>query len=237
VNDVTGKLALLKWTGIVFRTLAVCWIILMVLDAWLSADLFLSVRLLLGEGAFSNPTFWAEVENKEAFVARFDLPNLIIGFVVMMVWLAWLYGSLRLLRLKQPTGLEYSPSMIVIWHFIPVMQLWKPLHAYIELATASSGNPDWKALHPPHIAVFTALLLTICGLSNVAYRRLLDLADEISDVVNLIGFRIFIDMMTIAALGAMILFTLKIYRNLFNLGEAPRETPPKAMPDSQTRSV
>jgi hypothetical protein len=237
VNDATGKLSVLKWTGIVFRILAVCWTTLAALDIWLSTDLFLSARVLLGENAVNNPTLWDEVESKEALIARLEIPNLIIGLVVMAVWLAWLYGSVRWLRLAQRTGLEYSPTMIVIWHFIPVMQLWKPMHAYIELASASSDDPDWKALPPPHIAVLTALLLTISGLANVGYMRLLHRADEISDVVNLIGFRIVIDVLTIAALGAMILFTLKVYRNLLNLGEARREPTSQAKPDSQTTSV
>lgn len=237
MNETTEKLSRLRWIGILFRILALCCVALAAIDAWLSTDLYLSARRLLADGASSNPGLWTDVEQKEALVARLEIPTLIIGLGAMFTWLGWLYGSVRRLRMAQLTGLEHSPWMTVIWHFVPVMQLWKPMHAYLELANASTGNSDWKTLPPPHLAVWTALLLAITGLSNAAYRKLLDRADEISDVVNLVGFRIFIDTLTVATLGAMIIFTLKIYRNLSDLAGNSNGTAPKALPESQIPSI
>jgi hypothetical protein len=195
-----------RWVGLSFQLAALCTIVVVAVYFFASVDVYFTAHPLLADPTLASSEFLAALDNKEQHLGNLDIPRITIGVLAVLIWWGWIYISSRVLREMDIAGLEHSPRMTVIWHFIPVMQLWKPMQIYIELAAASSGREDWKDLRPSHLATLSAGLLAILGLATVAYRRMLDRADDIPEWLSVFRFGMVIDILLAGTLIAMILF-------------------------------
>ena len=99
------------------------------------------------------------------------LPQVAMMVAVSLCWFAWLFNSVKLLHVAEVKGLEHSPWMAVIWNFIPIMQLWKPLFVNLEIADATQGNADWKANRLSKLALLCSLAVAIRAVVTRAYNQ------------------------------------------------------------------
>lgn len=195
-----------KWVGLSFQLAALCTIAVVAVYFLASVDVYFTAHPLLSDPSLASSEFLAALDSKEQRLGSLDIPRIIMGVLALLIWWGWLYTSSRILREMDIAGLEHSPCMTVIWHVVPVMQLWKPMQVYVELAAASSGRKDWKDLRPSHLATLSAILLAILGLATVAHRRLLDRANDIAEWLSVFRFGMFIDILLAGTLIAMIFF-------------------------------
>lgn len=65
--------------------------------------------------------------------------------------LYWIYRANLHARHRGAIGMTFSPGWSVGWHFIPIMNLWKPFQAMVEIWAAGVGGVGWHSHEPPPI--------------------------------------------------------------------------------------
>lgn len=205
-NIVPGALAWVRWS---FILLASGTILMSALNVALNLDLLSVAAPLLDEGAVRDSGLSTIVDSKEQHLAMIQMPRLAIGIATLLAWFVWLYCAAKLLRLCKIDGLEFRPIMTIVWHFIPVMNLWKPLQINIELANASKGGSDWRDVRPSGLTMLTSFLGVCTGLMGRANYELSNKIETVADAVFAIRFGVALELVVIASMILAILFVLK----------------------------
>jgi hypothetical protein len=151
----------------------------------------------------------ASLERMDRLLAILYQPHRIVLIAVSLVWFSWLYNSMKLLHVSGIEGLEHSPRMAVIWNFIPIMQLWKPLYVNLEIADATQGNADWKSNRPSKLALFCSFFIAVRILLNRAYAQLMQPSPI--DGETLLILNIFTDALSLIVLLSVPLFVRRIF--------------------------
>ncbi len=118
---------------------------------------------------YSNGVFISEEVAKSS--AEFnDLFKLLIFRVQATIYiitavliLMWIYRANYNVHELGATNMTFSPVMSVVWFFVPVMGLWKPYQAMLQLWMASHEPVNWKSAksHPVVLTWWLLWLTTI----------------------------------------------------------------------------
>ncbi len=119
--------------------------------------------------AYSNGVFTSEEVAKSS--AEFnDLFKVLIFWVQATIYiitavliLMWIYRANYNVHELGATNMTFNPVMSVVWFFVPVMGLWKPYQAMLQLWMASHEPVNWKSAksHPVVLTWWLLWLATI----------------------------------------------------------------------------
>lgn len=153
------------------------------------ATLFASVidylvinRIRLGSGDFLLVADPARVEQVWGVVA---VAQLAVHLLVILCAFVWIMAANRSARALGATDFTYSPFASVGWYFVPVWNLWKPVHAMAEIWSASvRGTAAWRMEELPRaFAVWWPLFIIVNATGRSAARHILPAQDPSAIVV------------------------------------------------------
>lgn len=136
----------------------------------------------LASGQASQPVT-EELTPFQAVQGLFALIQMTVLLLTGVGFLRWIHRAHVNARALGATGMTISPGWAVGWFFIPIMNLWKPLHAMKELWQASSNPTSWQNESPaPLVNTWWTLWLLSNLLGQIALR--LALGGDSSQAVN-----------------------------------------------------
>jgi hypothetical protein len=74
----------------------------------------------------------------------------VIYIITAILILKWIYRANANVHELGATNMTFSPAMSVVWFFVPIMGLWKPYQAMLQIWKASYEPVNWRAAksHP-----------------------------------------------------------------------------------------
>lgn len=108
----------------------------------------------------------SEVARATALDGRAVILNYIymtLAAITGVLWLSWLAFANRLLNRLDVQGREYGSLWSLGWYVVPIMKLWKPYFAMIEVAQVSADPANWKEQPIPSLVSAWWLLFALCG--------------------------------------------------------------------------
>lgn len=144
------------------------------------AAIFSGVSLATGQASRPKSD---ELSAWDATQACFALIQLAVLVATGTGFLRWIYRAHVNVRAMGATGLKFSPGWAVGWFFVPLLNLWKPLHAMKQLWQASSKPGSWEGDPPsPMLNTWWTLWLLSNILGQISIR--LSLGGDPGDVVT-----------------------------------------------------
>ena len=173
---------------------------------------------------YANNIFQTEAAAKAAGDSN-DLRQVIVFWVQAFTYigtavliLRWIYRANANVHELGATNMTYSPVMSVVWFFVPIMGLWKPYQAMLQIWKASVEPVNWKsAKGHPIVGTWWALWMgtVFIGFISLAMAHR---AHDISSAVDANLVEIMSDFSTVLSTLAMLMYpsTLgQIYDNEF----------------------
>ena len=125
---------------------------------------------------YESAVFLTEEQAKAAGTIN-DLRQAIVGWAQVVVTLIaavlilkWIYRANYNARKLGANNMTFSPIMSVAWYFVPIMVLWKPYQAMVQIWKASHEPVNWRsAKSHPILGVWWALFLTTNIIGNASY--------------------------------------------------------------------
>jgi hypothetical protein len=126
--------------------------------------------------------------------------------------LKWIYRANSNARELGATNMTFSPTMSVVWFFVPIMGLWKPYQAMMQIWKASYEPVNWKAAKG-HLVVPTwwALWLgtVFIGFISLAMAHR---ASDINSAVDANLVEMLSDFITVLSTMAMLMLVNRIHK-------------------------
>ena len=125
---------------------------------------------------YENAVFQTE-EQAKAAGAMNDLRQAVVGWTQVVITLIaavlilkWIYRANYNARELGANNMTFSPIMAVAWYFVPIMVLWKPYQAMVQIWKASHEPVNWRsAKGHPILGIWWALFLTTNIIGNASY--------------------------------------------------------------------
>ena len=133
--------------------------IVIVLQLFMIGSLFMQITLLNDAqiGVVITPERGAANDLRQERLMWLSLAAIIASFIAILVWV---YHSHRNLPALQARKLEFSPGWAVGWFFIPIMNLFKPYQAILEIWNQSQPGQLFTAAGAAVPAKSGSLVLT-----------------------------------------------------------------------------
>ena len=177
--DPTRLSALLKGCLAVYLAVS----LVSVWSSWLEIDLL--TRAQLGGEVTEED---AELsDNRRAAAGGLAI---VIAIVTGVVFLRWTYVASRNAYSFDASGMRFTPGWAVGWYFIPLLTLWKPYQALVEVFRVSHPGfgSNWRLAPRPRILPIWWTLWIAATFLGQAVVRLAFRADTIDEI--LLGSRL-----------------------------------------------
>jgi hypothetical protein len=135
------------------------------LAVYVAAALWLVASLMFGFAAFRGIELLSQVRqgpidqaltNKSQELANFFEAmgtNLQIAQILFfIVFISWTFQVCKAAR-SLTADLPVTPVFSIAWYFIPIVNLWKPLEALIQIYKASAGGGGWRMEPTPVLLI------------------------------------------------------------------------------------
>lgn len=149
-----------------------------------------------------------------------DARQFLVGMVALgvilpcgIVFLRWLYLASRNVH-EETQGMRFTPGWTVGWYFVPVLNLWKPYQAMVELFRAS--NPDaqpgraWQDASRPAFLPLWWMLWIVAHAANNAVLRGIFRADTAEELVRYNQASLFAGVLDLMLVGMGILLVTRL---------------------------
>jgi Domain of unknown function (DUF4328)/GYF domain 2 len=194
--------------------------------AMISGYMEYNVLQVIRDGGF------ADEAAREAATLTNDLRQGIIGMLqvgcfiaTVVLFIKWIVRSNHNVRQLGATGLKNTPRWAAGWYFVPFANLWMPYRAMSEIWRASKSPATWSSLKAGAILpVWWALFLFDNFMGNIEARGVLS-AKTTQQMIDVAGFGIFTDAMTVPACLAALYLVRQVWRMQMASLERLKATP------------
>ena len=171
---------------------------------------------------YANDIFQTEVAAKAAGDSN-DLRQVIVFWVQAIIYLVtavlilkWIYRASANVHELGATNMTFSPAMSVVWFFVPVMGLWKPYQAMLQIWKASVEPVNWRsAKGHPVVGIWwgfwMATVFISFGSLAMAYQ-----ANDINSAIGANLVEIMSDFTTVLSTLAMLMLIKRIHQAQLN---------------------
>lgn len=135
-----------------------------------------------------------------------------VYLVTAVLILKWIYRVTSNVQQLGATNMTFSPAMSVAWFFVPVMGLWKPYQAMLQIWKASCQPVNWKAAkgHPMVMTWWMLWLGTVfIGFTSLAMAHR---ASDMSSAVDASLVEMMSDFATVLSTLAMLVLVKRIHQ-------------------------
>jgi hypothetical protein len=144
---------------------------------------------------------------------------LIVYLVVVIFWLMWVHRTYRNLPALGAVGLNYTPGWAVGYHFIPILNLFRPLQVMRETWRASdvrySRGTDWQVLNVPALLGWWWAMHLISAIVNQISFRVYQRSED-AEVLLAVAW---VDLFMLGFDILLLLVEIGLVRRLTNLQE------------------
>jgi len=167
---------------------------------------------------YANDIFQSEAAAKAAEDSN-DLRQVLVFWVQAFTYivtavliLKWIYRANTNVQELGATNMTYSPVMSVVWFFVPVMGLWKPYQAMLQIWKASFVPVNWKsAKGHPIVGIWWALWMGTVFISFTSL-AMAHRAHDMSSAVDANMVEIMSDFSTVLSTLAMLMLIKRIHQ-------------------------
>ena len=136
----------------------------------------------------------------------------IIYIVTAILILKWIYRASTNVHELGATNMTISPVMSVVWFFVPVMGLWKPYQAMLQIWKASIEPVNWKsAKGHPVVGIWWGFWMATVFIGFVSL-AMAHRASDISSAVEANLIEMTSDFMTVLSTLAMLMLIKRIHQ-------------------------
>lgn len=152
-------------------------------------------------------------DDRQAIIGLFQL----VMFPTLALFFIWFYKVYRNLPALGAEGLEFSPKWAVIYFFVPIFSLYKPLSATEEIWKASypsmeeTDSYSWQNNKTSPIILVWWIFWVISSMASFYLLRQSFAADTVDELLNLSRLFVFSDLVSAISGGLTVLIVRKIY--------------------------
>lgn len=157
--------------GRLTRVLQISLVLLATVSLFAAVSSWLELELLRGmlSGATVTDDQLLANDSRQGVAGLIELGAYLFSSIAFLQWTYWGTRNAHALGMRRP---DFSPAWAVGWHFVPILNLWKPYQALRDTFRGSHPryNRWMSAPHPRLLGVWWALWLITAWMDNASFR-------------------------------------------------------------------
>jgi hypothetical protein len=131
---------LTQWLGLLVIACIIVWLLL-----GLNAVTQMYVISVISQGGLPSTTVMMIASEANALRRSVvDVVCTVVVFSTVISWLVWIHRTCANTHALGAHGLRFTPGWAVIWHGVPIAQMWMPYRVVSEVWRASKNPARWQ---------------------------------------------------------------------------------------------